>query len=104
MTVCGYAPAIRAVGVMGQDVDSLERGHRQGNTPASGPHRRLVSLVSWCFKFSQPQRIISGVRDTFIKRSIVERTNKAEMRPEEQSEKAENHRENLWNEIQVKGP
>ena len=26
------------------------------------------------------------------------------MRPEEQSEKLENCRENLWNEIQLKGP
>ena len=49
----------------------------------------LCVLVSWCFKPSQPQRIISGLRETFIKRYIVERTNKAEMRPEEQSEKAE---------------
>ena len=28
----------------------------------------------------------------------------AEIRPEEQSEKAESCRENLWNEIQLKGP
>ena len=41
---------------------------------------------------------------TFIKRYIVERTNRAEIRPEEQSEKAESLRENLWNEIQLKGP
>ena len=37
----------------------------------------------------QPQRIISGLKKTFIKRYIVERTNKAEIRPEEQSEKTE---------------
>ena len=37
-------------------------------------------------------------------RYIVERTNKAEIRPEEQSEKAESFGENLWNEIQLKGP
>ena len=30
--------------------------------------------------------------------------NKAEIRPEEQSEKAESCWENLWNEIQLKGP
>ena len=36
------------------------------------------------------------------KRYIVERTSKAEIRPEEQSEKAESCRENLWNEIQFK--
>ena len=64
----------------------------------------VTNLVSWCFKPSQPKRIISGLRETFIKRYIVERTNKAEMRPEEQSEKAESCRENLWNEIQLKGP
>ena len=52
----------------------------------------------------QPQRITSGLRETFIKRYIVERTNKAEMRPEEQCEKAESCRENSWNEIQLKGP
>ena len=32
------------------------------------------------------------------------RTNKAEIRPEEQSEKTERCRENLWNEIQLKRP
>ena len=53
---------------------------------------------------SQPQRIISGLKETFIKRYIVQRTNKAEIRPEEQSEKAESRRENLLNEIQLKGP
>ena len=42
--------------------------------------------------------------ETFIKRDIVERSNKAEVRPEEQSEKAESCRENLWSEIQSKGP
>ena len=46
---------------------------------------------------------MSGLRETFIKRYIVERANQAE-RPEEQSEKAESCRENLWNEIQLKGP
>ena len=42
-----------------------------------------------CFEPSQPQRIISELRETFIKRYIVEMTNKAEIRPGEQSEKAE---------------
>ena len=45
-----------------------------------------------------------GVKETFIKRYIVERTIKAETRPEEQSETAESYRENLWNEMQLKGP
>ena len=61
-------------------------------------------LVSWCFELSQPQRIISGLKETFIKRYRVERTNKAETRLEEQSEKGETCQETLWNEIQLKGP
>ena len=48
--------------------------------------------------------IISGLKETFIKRHIVERTDKAEVRLVEQSEKTESCRKNLWNEIQVKGP
>ena len=47
--------------------------------------------------------IISGLKESFIKRHKVERTNKAEIRPEEQSEKMKSCRENLWNEIQLKG-
>ena len=39
-----------------------------------------------------------------MKRPTAERTNKAETRREEQSEKAESWREDLWNEIQLKGP
>ena len=46
---------------------------------------------------------MSGLRATFIQRYIVERTNKAEVRTEEQSEKAEIYRQNLWNEKQLKG-
>ena len=34
-----------------------------------------------------------------MRRYVVERTNKAEIRLEEQSEKTESCRENLWNEI-----
>ena len=64
----------------------------------------VSSLVSWCFMPSQPQRIISGQREIFIKRCIVEKTNKTEIRPEENSEKAESYRKNFWNEIQLKGP
>ena len=45
-----------------------------------------------------------ALKEIFMKRYVVERTNKAERRPEEQSEKAESCRENLWNEIQLKGP
>ena len=42
--------------------------------------------------------------ETSIERYEVERTNKAEIRPEDQSEKAGSCRKNLWNEIQLKGP
>ena len=40
-------------------------------------------LVSWCFKPSQPQRIITGLREISIKRYIVAMTYMAEIRPEE---------------------
>ena len=45
------------------------------------------------------------LKETSIKSKgyTVERTNKAETRPEEQSEKVESYRENLWNKIQLKG-
>ena len=56
----------------------------------SGSVGRLVGrLVGWFFKPSQPRRIKSGLKETFIKRYIVERTNKAELRPQAQSEKTE---------------
>ena len=61
-------------------------------------------LVNWCFKPSQPLGIISGLKETFIKRYIAEGANKAELRPQEQSKKTESCRENLCNEIQWKGP
>ena len=64
----------------------------------------VSELVSRCVKPSQPQRIISELRETFTKRYIVERTNEAEIRPGEQSEKAESCWENILNEIQLKGP
>ena len=60
--------------------------------------------VNWCFEPSQPVGIISGLKETFINRHIVEKTNKAEIRPEEQIEKTESCRDNLWNEIQLKEP
>ena len=62
------------------------------------------SLVNWCFQPRQPLGIISGLKETFMKRHIVEGTNKAEVKPEERSEKKESCRENLWNKIQLKGP
>ena len=45
--------------------------------------------MDWCFEPSQPLGIISGLKEAFIKRHIVERVNKAEIRPEEQSENGE---------------
>ena len=49
---------------------------------------------------------MSGLRETFIKIYIYisERTSRAEIGPEEQNEKAESCRKNLWSEIQLKGP
>ena len=59
-------------------------------------------LVSWCFEPSQPLWT-SGLKETFIERYIVERTNKAEIRLEEQSQKMESGQKNLRNEIKLKG-
>ena len=64
----------------------------------------ISKLVNWCSEPSQPLGIIPGLKETFMKRYIVERTNKAELRPKEQSEKTENYRGNLWNELRLKGP
>ena len=47
---------------------------------------------------------MSGLRETFINRYTAERTNKEEIRSEEQSEKVDGCQGNLWNEIQLKGP
>ena len=55
-------------------------------------------------KPSPPQRIISRLKGTFIKRYILKRTSKTEIRPEAQSEKAESCRENLLNEKQLNVP
>ena len=49
-------------------------------------------------------KIISGLKETFIKRHIVERTSKSKMRPEERSGKTESCRKNVWIEIQLKRP
>ena len=37
----------------------------------------FLMLVNWCFEPSQPLWIISGLKETFVKRYIAERTNKA---------------------------
>ena len=46
----------------------------------------------------------SGLKETFMRRCITERTIKAVIRPKELSEKAESCRENLWDEIKLEGP
>ena len=52
---------------------------QQGEKGKKKENNRIVSLlVSWRFRPSQPKRIISGLRKTFIKRYLVKRTNKAE--------------------------
>ena len=58
-------------------------------------------LASWCFKPNQSQRIISGLKETFTKKYTVERTDEAEIRPEDLRENAESCRENLSNENTV---
>ena len=45
-----------------------------------------------CSKPIQPERIVSGLKEVFIKKYIAERTNKAEIGPEVPSEKAESGR------------
>ena len=80
-------------------------GSLLNSSGASGDQGWLVGwLVIWCFEPSQPLGIISGLKETFIKRYIVDRNIKTEVRPEEQSEKTDSSRENLWNETQLKGP
>ena len=48
--------------------------------------------------------LYQGLKENFTERYIVERTKKAEIRPEEQSVKLESCWENLWNEIKLKLP
>ena len=62
------------------------------------------NLGSWFLKPSQPQRIISGLRETFIQRYIVERTSKAGKDRKDRVRKRKSCWENLLNEIQLKGP
>ena len=57
---------------------------------------------------ASPQRNVSEIAMTEVRTDVeiyvVERTSKGKIRPEEQSAKAESCGENLWNEIQLKGP
>ena len=63
-----------------------------------------IKLLSWCFKPNPPHRIILGVKENLTKKCKAERAGKAEIRPREEGEKAESCRENLCNEIHLKGP
>ena len=54
------------------------------------PTLSVIWLVILCLEPRQPLAITSGLKETFIKRYIAERTNKAEVRLEEQSQKKEN--------------
>ena len=52
----------------------------------SRKEKRKKERVIWCFEPCQPLGILLGLKETFRKRYLVERTNKAEIRPGEQSE------------------
>ena len=64
------------------------------NAYVNNQNSEFSYLVNWCFEPSQPIRIISALKETFIRRYVVERMNKEEIIPEEQSEKTESCREN----------
>ena len=73
----------------------VEKVKGEGNKQQQRQRKSITSqLVNWCFEPSQPLGIISGLKETFIKRYKVQRTNKADKRPEEQSQKTESRREN----------
>ena len=111
------------LGKEGVEKHSLGSVHQQTQTDVIR-FSLTPRAVSWCFQPSQPQRIISGLRDfvswrlkprqpqwiisglkeTFIKRYMAESANKTEIRLEEQSEKTKSCLENFWKEIQLKGP
>ena len=61
-------------------------------------HATLLREVSHLVSALSPvnhKRIIPGLCETFIQKCTVQRISQAEIRPEEQSEKAESCRENL---------
>ena len=66
----------------------------------------VISLGNWCLEPSQPQKDYIRAEGDLHKEiySLVQRTNKAEIRSEEQSQKVESCRKNLWNGRQFKGP
>ena len=58
----------------------------------------VSQLIVWRFEPSQPLGIISGLKETVMKRYVGERTYETEIRQEEQSEKTGSCWENLRNE------
>ena len=67
----------------------IAQRNRTERNRANSVKTQISQSGSCCFKPSQPHRIILGLRETFIKRYIVERTTKAEIALEGKSEKAE---------------
>ena len=51
--------------------------------------KKVGLLVNWCFEPSQPLGVISRLKETFIKKYTVERTNKPEIKLEEQWQRGE---------------
>ena len=74
------------------------------SSPNSDKDHNLVNYWLGVLSPDNPLRITSGLMETLIKRQIVERTNKPGIRPAKLGQKADSCRENLWNEIQLKGP
>ena len=74
--------------------DPTDRSQWVPQSPGSPPPPTRVAAHG---KHAGSLRPLFG--EIFIQRQTVERTNKAETRPKEQSEKAKSCRENVWNEI-----
>ena len=95
-TTASPKPSFRAPWRVGDAV--VGRRNAGWTTSKSGP----PCLGQNCSQGPPAENI--GVEGGFRKDTdIVERTSKAEVRPEERCETAESCRENLWNEIQLKG-
>ena len=62
-----------------------QKDRQRGRDRGRERERELIGV----FEPIQPLGSISGLKETFLKRHTVERTKKAELRPQEQSEKTE---------------
>ena len=78
---CARSSPLRGSGGSERQTDRQTDKERQAD--------RQTDRVNLFFEPNQPLGIISGLKETFTKRYIVERTDKAERGPEEQSEKVE---------------